>query len=445
MTSSLSLRPSREPFGAEDLRDCWPALDIDERIEGFRVLERDEAAEFFQSLDSLAQVRLLEGLPMSERQLWLRVLAPDDAADLLQRVPIEQRDGWLDLLDAPTRHEVSALLAYAEDAAGGLMSPRFARVRPDMRVDEAIRYLQRQALGGLETIYYAYTLDAEQRLLGVCSFRELFVAQPDKRVREVMKAEPIAVREDLDQEAVAQLFHQHGFLALPVVDAEGHMKGIVTIDDVVGVVQEEATEDAQKFGGMEALDAPYLETGFFHIIRKRAGWLAILFVGEMLTASAMGHFEDEIARAVVLAVFIPLIISSGGNSGSQASTLIIRAMALGEVRLRDWWKIIRRELAAGLMLGVILGSIGMVRILTWQLLFSTYGNHYALVAMTVGLSLVGVVTWGTLSGSMLPFVLRGLKLDPASASAPFVATLVDVSGLVIYFSVAKVVLGGSLL
>jgi magnesium transporter len=210
-------------------------------------------------------------------------------------------------------------------------------------------------------------------------------------------------------------------------------------------VQEEATEDAQKFGGMEALDAPYLQTGFWHMIKKRAGWLAILFLGEMFTASAMGQFEDEIAKAVVLALFVPLIISSGGNSGSQASTLIIRAMALGEVRLRDWWRIIRRELASGLTLGIILASIGVVRILAWQGAFHSYGEHYALVAITVGISLIGVVTWGTLSGSMLPFILRRVGFDPASASAPFVATLVDVTGLVIYFEVAKVVLGGTLL
>jgi magnesium transporter len=314
-----------------------------------------------------------------------------------------------------------------------------------MRVDEAIRYLQRQAHDRLETIYYAYVLDAGQRLLGVCSFRELFAAPPGSQVREIMHPDPISVREDMDQEAVARLVQQHGFLALPVVDVDGRMKGIVTIDDIVDVVQEEATEDAQKFGGMEALDAPYLQTRFWHMIRKRAGWLALLFVGEMLTTSAMGRFEDQIAKAVVLALFVPLIISSGGNSGSQASTLIIRAMALGEVKLRDWWRIIRRELASGITLGVILASLGVARIVVWQGTFGTYGEHYALVAMTVGVSLIGVVTLGTLAGSMLPFVLRRLGLDPASASAPFVATLVDVSGVVIYFEVARLALGGTLL
>jgi magnesium transporter len=254
-----------------------------------------------------------------------------------------------------------------------------------------------------------------------------------------------AVRDDLDQEAVADVFRRTGFLVLPVVDREGRMQGIVTLDDIVHVVEEEATRDAQKFGGLEALDVPYLEAGYGPMIRKRAGWLAALFLGEMLTASAMAHYETEIARAVVLALFVPLIISSGGNSGSQAATLVIRAMALGEVKLRDWFRIMRRELVVGLALGVILGAIGLVRILAWQSAFHTYGAHAVRVAITVAVSLVGVVLWGTASGSMLPFLIRRLGFDPASASAPFVATLVDVSGLVIYFSVASVVLGGVLL
>jgi magnesium transporter len=249
----------------------------------------------------------------------------------------------------------------------------------------------------------------------------------------------------MDQESVARLFQKGGFLALPVVDEASRMKGIVTIDDIVDVFQEEATEDVQKFGGMEALDAPYLETGFWAMVRKRAGWLAVLFVGEMLTASAMSHFEHYIARAVVLAVFIPLIISSGGNSGSQASTLIIRAMALGEVKLHDWWRIVRRECGAGVSLGLILAAIGALRILAWQGLFGTYGEHFGLITLTVGLSLIGVVMGGALCGSMLPFALRRAGFDPASSSAPLVATLVDVSGLLIYFSIARLVLGGVLL
>lgn len=428
-----------------ELRERWPGLSPDERVDAFSRVAREEAFDFFLSLMPLGQSQILQALPPKERLVWMRSLAPDDAADVLQEIDEDERGDFLALLDEPTRREVSALLAYAEDDAGGLMSPRFVRVRPDMTVDEAIRYLRRQTRAHVETLYYVYVLDHDQRLLGVTSVRELFTAPPDAQVHTVMEKDVVSAREEMDQEEMARLFAAYDLLALPVVDGENRMKGIVTIDDIVDVVQEEATEDVQKYGGMDALDAPYLQTSFLSMIRKRAGWLSVLFLGEMLTASAMGVYEKEIARAVVLALFVPLIISSGGNSGSQASTLVIRAMALGEVKLRDWWRIIRRELAAGFTLGVILATIGIVRILLWQQLFHTYGEHYALVAATVALSLVGVVTWGTLSGSMLPFVLRRLGFDPASASAPFVATLVDVSGLVIYFNMAAFVLSGTLL
>jgi magnesium transporter len=326
------------------------------------------------------------------------------------------------------------------------MNPRFARIRPDATVDEAISYLRRQARDrNAEAIYYAYVLDDAQKLLGVASFRDLFAAPPEKRVRDVMKADVVSVSDDMDQEAVSRVFAEQDLQAIPVVDGDGRMKGIVTADDIVDVVEEEATEDIQKFGGVEVLGAPYLEMGFGAMVKKRGGWLAALFLGEMLTATAMAFFEEEIARAVVLAVFLPLIISSGGNSGSQASTLVIRAMALGEVRLRDWWRVAGREVGTGIALGVILAAVGFVRILVWQEIGHVYGEHYLLIAITVSLSLVGVVTFGTLAGSMLPFILRRLGLDPASASAPFVATLVDVTGLLIYFGVGSVVLSGALL
>jgi magnesium transporter len=325
------------------------------------------------------------------------------------------------------------------------MSPRYARLRPEMTADEAILYLRRQAFRRRETIYYTYVLDAAQHLLGVVSFRELFAAPPEKLVQEIMHTDLVTVTEETDQEAVAQLLAEMGLLAIPVVDTDGRMKGVVTADDVVGVVQEEATEDIQKIGGSEALDEPYLQIGLASMVQKRGRWLAALFLGEMLTATAMGFFEAEIARAVILALFVPLIISSGGNSGSQAATLVIRAMALGEVRIRDWWRVARREILTGLALGLLLGLIGLVRILVWQAVGQVYGEHYLLVAFTVAGSLVGVVMFGTLAGSMLPFLLRRLGADPASASAPFVATLVDVTGLVIYFSVARLILGGTLL
>ena len=436
---------TREELTADELRDAWACLSPGERVEGLALLPRTDAEDMFLRLDGIDQARVLTALPASDRRSWLRMLPPDDAADLVQAAQAQDRERLLELLDDPTRREVTALLAYAEDRAGGLMSPRFARARPEMTVDEAIIYVRKQARESLEMIYYVYVLDVEQRPLGVVSLRELIAAPGHKRVRELMNPDLIGVSDEMDQEAVSRLFAERGLLAVPVLDRDGRMKGIVTVDDIVDVVEEEATEDIQKLGGMAALEEPYLDIGLLHMVKKRAGWLAALFLGEMLTATAMSYFEKEIAAAVVLAVFLPLIISSGGNSGSQATTLVIRAMALGQVKLRDFWRVARRELSAGLALGAILGAIGFVRIIAWHFAFHSYGQHYALIALTVGLSLIGVVLWGTLAGATLPFILRRLGVDPASASAPFVATLVDVSGLVIYFTMASLILRGALL
>ena len=302
---------------------------------------------------------------------------------------MEERDELMALLDPTTRREVNSLLAYEEDDAGGLMSPRYARLRPDMTVDEAIGYLRMQARQSVETINYAYVLDSRQHLLGVLSLRELFTAPGDKRVADVMGTDLVTVAEDLDQEMIGQLFSRHDLIAIPVLDAEGRMKGIVTVDDIVDVVEQEVTEDIQKMGGSEALDAPYLQVGMLEMIRKRGGWLSALFLGELLTTTAMGYYEKEIARAAVLAIFLPLIISSGGNSGSQATTLIIRALALSEVRLRDWWRVFRRECAAGLGLGAILGALGFIRIVIWHRVFGAYGEHGMRIAFTVARSRSG--------------------------------------------------------
>lgn len=435
----------------DELREAWPLLSVEDRLEGFGLLPREQGEELFISLDSRDQADLLLSLPPSQRRWWMRLLPPDDAADLVQQAPEEQREELLELLDERTRAEIGALLAYKEDQAGGVMSPRYARLRPDMKVDEAINYLRRQTRESVEVIYYAYVLDAQQHLLGVVSFRDLMTAAPEKRVRDVMHTDVVSAPDQMDQEALSHLFAQNDLLALPVVDAEGRMKGIVTADDIVDVVKEEATEDIQKIGGMEALREPYLQTHIWEMIRKRAGWLAILFLGETLTATAMAYFEHEIARAVVLSLFIPLIISSGGNAGSQACTLVIRAMALGEVRMRDWYRVLIREIAAGATLGAFLGAIGVVRVIAWEAVYRSwehkalYGEYFYLVAVAMGGSVLGVVLWGAVAGSMLPFILRRAGMDPASASAPFVATLVDVTGLIIYFSVASVVLRGTLL
>jgi magnesium transporter len=436
---------AEKSFSPSELYEAWPVLSLEERVEGFEYLTRDAADDFFFQLGTRERAQLVLALPAGERRLWMRMLAPDDAADLIQAAPGDQRENILALLDDPVRREVKGLLDYAEDEAGGLMNTRYCRLRADMTVDEAISYLRRDARGREKTIYYVFVVDAEERLHGVVSFRDLLVSAGDKLVRDVMRKDVISAPEDLDQEALSKLFMRHRLLMMPVVDGAGRIKGVVNLNDIVDVVQEEATEDMHKLGAVQALEEPYLQVPLSRMIRKRAGWLAALFFGEMLTATAMGQFEAEIARAVVLALFVPLIISSGGNSGSQATTLVIRAMALGEVRLRDWWRVIEREVITGLGLGLILAIIGLLRILLWQGLFDAYGEHYFLVALTVAFSLVGVVLWGAVAGSILPFILRALNFDPASASAPFVATLVDVTGLVIYFSIAAILLRGTLL
>jgi magnesium transporter len=430
---------------AADLREIWPILSLDERVQGFRVLPREEAESLLFSLTDSDLTKLVLALKPSDRRYWIRLLPPDDIADLIQGAPAEEREGLLGLLDERTRHEVNALLAYSEDEAGGLMNPRYARVRPDMTVDEAVSYLRKLARQKLGTFSYAYVLDEQQRLLGVVSLRELFASSGERRVRDAMQTDVVTLQENVDQETVSRVFAETDLVAIPVVDAEGRMKGIVTVDDVVDVVQEEATEDIQKFGGMAALEAPYLSASFLEMVKKRGGVLAVLFVGEMLTATAMSHYEDEIARAVILALFVPLIISSGGNSGSQASTLVIRAMALGEVQLRDVFRVLRRELGAGLAMGSGLAVLGFTRVVVWQQIWPIYGKHYWLVASVVALSLVGVVMLGTVTGGLLPFLLKRVGWDPASSSAPFVATIVDVAGLIIYFTVASTLLAGTML
>ncbi len=435
----------RERLSPDELRDAWPVLDAEERIEGFHLLGRDEAEDFFLEQTTRGQAQILRGAAARERRGLARLMPPDDIADVLQDFNAAERGELMALLEEPTRREVTALLAYSEDQAGGLMNPRFARVRAEMSVEEAIRYVRRQARDQLETIYYVYVLDATQHLEGVVSFRELLLAPGDKLVRDIMHREVITVPEDMDQESVAKVIAQHDILAVPVLDKEGRMKGIVTVDDVVDVVVKEATEDIQKIGGTAALDEPYLQTSLFKMVRKRVGWLIVLLLGGMFTTWTLGLYEHELGTATVLILFLPLIISSGGNSGSQATTLVVRAMVLGQVRLRDWWLIVRRELASGILLGAILAPIGLLRVVLGHWLFDDVEQHFMLVGTTVAISLVAVVLLGTLTGALLPLVLRGLRFDPASASAPMVATLLDAWGVLIYLSVAQLILRGRLM
>jgi magnesium transporter len=443
-----------------DLADALSGMRGADIAEALRELKPDAAAKVLAALpfDLAVQVfdepELVHERVAIIRQMDERAIGPlvdamsaDQQADLFRELPDKDRSRLLKQLDTPTQQVLRLLLRYAPDTAGGIMTTEFVSMPRTWTVERALRHIA-EVGGAKETVYAIYVLAPDtQQLVHVVSLRDLVLANRQEMVGDVGDHRaPITVTPLTDREEVARLISKYNLLAVPVVDEGGHVLGIVTVDDVIDAIVREQTEDVQKFGGVEALDQPYTEIGFWAMVRKRAGWLTALFLGEMLTATAMGYFEHEIEKAVVLALFVPLIISSGGNSGSQATSLIIRAMALRELSLRDWWRVALRELPSGFTLGAILGTVGVIRILLWQTIgWYDYGPHFVPVALTVGLSLVGVVTFGSLAGSMLPFLLRRLGFDPASASAPFVATLVDVTGLIIYFTVALLILHGTLL
>lgn len=421
--------------------------DLPERDQAviFRLLSKNVASETFEYLDVDTQETLLKALGKEEVSTILNEMHPDDRTALFEELPGTVVKDIITLLSPEERKIAQSLLGYPEESVGRLMTPDYIAVRKEWTVKEVLDFVRENGKDS-ETLNIIYVVDEKGRLIDDLRIREILLSPLDQKVAELMNENFVALRPTDDQETAVNTFKKYSRLALPVVTDDGHLVGIVTIDDVLTIAEEEHTEDIQKFGGVEALDEPYTSISLTRMVKKRAGWLVILFLSEMLTATAMGFFENEIARAVVLALFVPLIISSGGNSGSQAATLIIRAMALGEVTLKEWWKVMRREILSGLMLGSILGAIGFLRITVWSLISSNlYGPHWPLIALTVGSSLVGVVMWGTLSGSMLPFVLKRFGADPATSSAPFVATLVDVTGLVIYFSVAYLILSGTLL
>lgn len=410
-------------------------LPLDRVIDVFDRPELDRAGELLLDLPEQRAGEILKGMADDRAAAILRDLDGEDRTELLQRVDFDS--AW----------PLKRLLAYPEGTAGSLMSTEFVSVPASYTVGETLRHI-REVEQTRETVYAIHVLDPAMRaLVRVVTLRQLITGEPGQPILDVAPdREPITVHADLDQEEVARLISVHDLLSVPVVNDRRQVLGIVTVDDVIDAIIAESSEDVQKFGGVEGVAEPYLETGFLGMYRKRVGWLCALFLGEMLTASAMQHFEDELAKAVVLTLFIPLIMSSGGNSGSQATSLLIRALALGQLRLRDWWRVALREVPVGVALGTSLGVVGMIRIGAWQRFgVFDYGPHWQLIALTVGVGLVGIVTFGSLAGSMLPFLLKRLGFDPASASAPFVATLVDVTGLVIYFSMALLILGGTLL
>jgi magnesium transporter len=425
-----------------DLADLVAALSPLEQVHVLRLIKPRLAAEAFAYLDIDTQQEVLNSLSVDESKFILNEMAPDDRTALLAELPPDQAERLIDLLDPEQKIIARALLDYGEDSVGRLMTPDYVVVRREWTMRHVLDHIRAHGRDS-ETLNVIYIVDDQNKLIDDLRIREILLAPLHTHVSDLMDNKFLALIVTDDKKKAVEVFRRYDRIALPVVDIQGRLAGIVTLDDVIDVAEEAATREIQKFGGVEALDDPYMSTALRAMVRKRASWLVILFVGEMFTATAMGFFEKQIERDVVLALFIPLIISSGGNSGSQAATLIIRALALGEVRLNDWWRVMRREVAAGLLLGTILASIGFIRIAAWNSVSNMYGPHWFLVALTVSLSLIGIVLWGTLTGSMLPFLLRRMGFDPATSSAPFVATLVDVTGLIIYFSVATVLLGGT--
>jgi magnesium transporter len=439
-----ALKQLIEPFHPSDLAPMIADLPVEELAVLFRVASRELTATIFTYVPPEAQKKLLRVLSQDQAAALLNALPPDDRTAFLNEQPLDVAMQLLSMLTPDERQVAQSLLAYPEHSVGRMMTLDYVAVRPEYTVREALDYIREHGYDR-ETLNVICVVDASGHLIDDIRVRRLLLSPLDRHVHELLDGNFAMLLPTDDREKALELFQRFDRVALPVTDENRKLIGIVTVDDMLDVAAEEATEDIQKLGGTEALDEPYISIALSRMVRKRASWLVVLFLGEMFTATAMAYFEDELQRAAVLALFIPLITSSGGNAGSQASTLVIRAMALGEFKLRDWWRVMRRELAVGLALGVILGVIGFLRITVWSMFSNIYGEHWALVATTIAATLVGIVLWGSLMGSMLPMLIKRLGFDPAASSAPFIATLVDVTGLVIYFTVALAILRGTLL
>ena len=446
VVDTLALASRLSDGHVADNVDILNQLDSDDAAAVLVLLPVEMSVQILDKPELNFGAEILAALPRKTATILLAGMSADMAADLVQQLDEPARGELMQGLDRATRATIEDLLAYPENTAGAIMTTEFVSVPATWTVERTLQHI-RQVERTRETVYAIYVLDAyTRRLVGAVSLRRLIAGEPTDNIMSLAVREPITTSPLIDREDVARLISKHDLLAVPVIDKAGRVLGIVTVDDIIDTIIEENTEDVQKFGGMAATDEPYLQVGLPAMIRKRGGWLCVLFLGEMLTASAMQHFEGELEKAIVLTLFIPLIMSSGGNSGSQATSLLIRALALREVKLGDWWRVALRELPTGLILGAMLGAIGVLRVVAWQKLgIYDYGEHWLLVALTVAAALIGVVTFGSVAGSMLPFILQRVGFDPASASAPFVATLVDVTGLMIYFSVALLILSGTLL
>jgi magnesium transporter len=423
-------------FHASDIAEIFFDLKPDDEAVLLRLLPRDVAAEVFEHLPIDDQEKMLHALGSEQVAQILNDIAPDDRTALLEELPAAATQKLLSLLSPDERKVATQLLGYPKNSIGRRMRPEYVAIQQNWTVAEVLAHLRREETKR-EVMNQLYVTDAKGRLVDFVALRNVVVAAPQTSVLELLQNQQIFLRAMDDQETAIAIFKKYDVTILPVVDSQDVLLGVITVDDILDVAEKAATEDIQRLGGVQALDAPYLKTSILAMVKKRAPWLAILFVGEMLTSVTMQNYGGEVQKIVALSFFMPLILSCGGNTGSQATSLIIRAMAVGDVLLSDWWRVFRRELAGGLFLGFILAIIGAIRVLVWQWFhFWDYGSHYSLFAVVIGVSLVGVVLWGSLVGAMLPFILRTVKLDPAVCSAPFVATLVDVTGLVIYFNVA---------
>ncbi len=428
-----------------DIAEIFNELAIEEAKYVYSQLDEQIAADVLVELDDDVRENFLASLTSKEIAEHIDNMDSDDAADVIAELPDKLQDEVLSQMeDSEQASDIVDLLNYDENTAGGLMATELVRVHVNSNAIECVREIRAQA-DAVENIYAIYVVDDDEKLVGLLSLKKLVISPTNSKIADIYDPKVISVKTNTDVEEVANIMDKYNLVVLPVVDALGRLVGRITVDDVVDVRREEETEDLQKMGGMEALDEPYMNMSIWGILKKRAGWLVILFLGETLTATAMGFFENEIAKVVILSLFVPLIISSGGNTGSQASTLVIRALALGEITIRNWWTIIKREIKVGFILGLILGLIGFLRVAVWSQFTTIYGPHWMEIAFTVGTSLVGVVLWGNIIGSLFPLILKRFGFDPAVSSAPFVATLVDITGLVIYFSVASLLLGNVLM
>jgi len=427
-----------------DIADLIVDLSKQEQVIIFRLLSNELAADTFEHLEVETQKDLLKAMAQSEVAAILNEMSPDDRTALLEELPSAAAKQLIRLLSAEERKIAQTLLGYPENSVGRLMTPDYLAIRPEWTIKESLKFIRENA-EDKETLNVVYVIDEKAKLLDDITIKDFILAEPKNKVADIMDGNYVALNVHDDQEDAVEVFKKYDRIALPVVDKYNVLIGIVTVDDVLDVAEEEATEDIHKLAAVEAFEEPFPTIPLLEMVKKRAVWLTILFIAQILTAIVMGYFESEISKAIVLSIFIPLIISSGGNSGSQAATLVIRAMAVGEITLNDWWRIMQREIFSGLMIGLILGLLGFLQVALLASFSAAIGVHWILIGITIALSIIGIVLWGTISGSMLPFILKRLGADPATSSTPLVTTIVDIVGLIIYFSVAIIILGGTLL